>query len=91
MPTGQQFTVRYLFALLALWALALAAMRQYFATINDYWTGPIWLMVASVAFCPAIGGTFLKMRFGFIAGGVLAALWCGLWGWAMMQRYRHGY
>lgn len=65
MDSKRQFSLTYLLFLVFAWALALGLTRQYWLLVRGGESYPlVWIILAGLACCVAIGGTFLKMRFG---------------------------
>lgn len=75
MENQKQFTLRYMLAVVFLWAVALAALRQYLVSLRTSNEFDVWFVLTAITFCPAVGGLFLNMRLGFILAGILTAFW----------------
>ena len=76
-----QFSLRYLLAMMFWWSLAFVIFYEVFR--EDELFAP-WqatrasyhVLLFPIAFCPAVGGLFLKMRAGFYVGFLAsAAIW----------------
>ena len=79
MASQKQFTIRYMLAVVFLWAVALASLRQYLVSLRTSNEFDIWFVLSGVTLCPAVGGLFLNMRLGFILAGIIAAVWGIAW------------
>jgi hypothetical protein len=73
MPVARQFSVAYLLAEMALVAVALAFGRFAIASPSSWQASQaMCYCIALAAGCGAVGGAFLRMTVGLVAGGVFA-------------------
>ena len=73
MPPERQFSVAYLLAEVALVAVALAFGRlAIFSQSSWLESQAMCYCIALAAGCGAVGGAFLRMAVGLVAGGVFA-------------------
>jgi hypothetical protein len=73
MPIERQFSVAYLLGEIALVAVTLAFGRLAIASHPGWMeTQAVCYCIAMAAGCGAMGGAFLRMTVGLVAGGILA-------------------
>ena len=73
MASRPKYSLRYLLLVVFWWALALGLTREYLITHRTYEYKSWFLLFSAVAWGGAYGGLFLKMRFGLVAGVLIAA------------------
>jgi hypothetical protein len=73
MAPWPQYSLSYLLLLVFWWAAMLAVIRVIASeSTSDY--APLCFLLSPLAIGPALGGLFLRMRFGFLTGLALVSL-----------------
>ena len=69
-----QFSLAYLLFVMFLWSVSLGLSRVYLALIHQRdQNAMLWFVAAALSWCPTIGASFGRIRFGMAATVIVAA------------------